>query len=156
MASTISKRTNGFRRPIGLRSINEKLNRPSSRKPKDPVSFLLSRSCSEPFSRSLGDASNFDDYEEEPRKIGSFAEPRCAHRLFFQFELQRQRNSAKNSKNFKSRVTTNIPTSQCPPTYWILFFERFIRFFLFFLRTSRSASIVLLFFFSFNKFIHFN
>ena len=70
MVLMISKLINGLLVLIGLRSINERLNHLSSQKRKDLVSLidsLLIHSFTV-IDDLLGDASNFDDYEEEPRK----------------------------------------------------------------------------------------
>jgi hypothetical protein len=65
----ILKLINGFPRLIGLVFINEKSNHHLFPKPKDPVrsfyffSFYLLLNLF-----IVGDASNFDEYEEEARK----------------------------------------------------------------------------------------
>jgi hypothetical protein len=65
----ISKHINGFHLQIGLLYINEKLNHHLYQRQKDPVGSIKSFFCfTDLFILSLGDASNFDDYEEEPRK----------------------------------------------------------------------------------------
>lgn len=51
----------------------------------------------------LGDSSNFDDYEEEPREKTSICFFSIVFIFFLQFESPQRRNSAKNLKNFKLR-----------------------------------------------------
>jgi len=66
----ISKHINGFHLQIGLLYINEKLNHHLYQRQKDPVGFnkIFFFCFIDLFILSVGDASNFDDYEEEPRK----------------------------------------------------------------------------------------
>jgi hypothetical protein len=68
--STTSRPTSGSRQPIGSLSTSVKSSHPSCQKQKDPVrsrDLVVDRRASLSLSFA-GDASNFDDYEEEPRK----------------------------------------------------------------------------------------
>ncbi len=65
----ILKLINGFHQQMGQLHINEKLNHHLYRRQKDPVCLIkyLIEFYFQLFIL-IGDASNFDDYEEEPRK----------------------------------------------------------------------------------------